>query len=105
MDFTCCRTCGLAEIGDEVPPGESRHGFVFFHQQDSERLADPQATLFLAYGPMTPPQDGDDTGPWLAVGRQVAQALTAEGLRVEWDEDPDRRIEVRGLDWRRRLPA
>jgi len=40
MNFTCCQTCGFAEIGDEVPDGQTMSGFVFFHEQDAERLTE-----------------------------------------------------------------
>ena len=103
--FTCCTTCGFAEIGDEVPPGERREGFVFFHAQDAERLAEPGAPLFLAFGGFS---TGDATARTEAdrrAGERVRAALLEHGLPVEWDGDPAARIVVRAPDWRRRLPA
>ncbi|GAA0218950.1 hypothetical protein GCM10010492_16050 [Saccharothrix mutabilis subsp. mutabilis] len=96
-DFACCRSCGIAEIGDEAGPGA--RGFVFFHQQDTVRAV-AGGGLFLAYGSL--PGSPDDTA---AVGREVAGALRAAGLPVEWDGSPDTRILVEPLDWRLRLPV
>ncbi|WP_309113598.1 DUF6891 domain-containing protein [Saccharothrix sp.] len=96
-DFACCRSCGLAEIGDEAGPGA--RGFVFFHQQDTVRAV-AGGGLYLAYGAL--PGSPDDTA---AVGREVVAALRAVGLPVEWDGSPDTRIHVEPLDWRARLPV
>ncbi|NJP51430.1 hypothetical protein HCJ93_15475 [Streptomyces sp. SBST2-5] len=92
-NFTCCRGCGLSEIGAERP---GARGFVFFHQQSTESAAAGHG-LPLYYGGF----DGSaDTTA--AVGREVAAALHAEGLSTTWDGSPDRAI-VAPLDWRKRL--
>ncbi|MFF8956910.1 DUF6891 domain-containing protein [Streptomyces sp. NPDC014894] len=91
--FACCRGCGLAEIPDAGAPGA--RGFVFFHEQCAESAAD--GGLSLLYGGF----DGS-AGTSAAVGREVAEALTAVGLSTEWDGDPGTRILV-PLDWRKRL--
>ncbi|GAA3057235.1 hypothetical protein GCM10017562_22600 [Streptomyces roseofulvus] len=46
--FTCCRTCGTAEIGAEEGADEAR-GFVYFHRQCTETAADgdPQAAILV----------------------------------------------------------
>ncbi|WP_053848743.1 hypothetical protein [Streptomyces sp. NRRL B-24085] len=94
-NFTCCRTCGTAEIGAERAEGD--RGFVYFHTQCTESAAAGQG-LTLLYGGF----DGSaDTTA--AVGREVVAALTAVGLSPQWDGDPGRAIEVRPLTWHRRL--
>lgn len=39
QNFTCCQTCGLAEIDDEIEvvraEGRPVRGYAFFHQQDT----------------------------------------------------------------------
>ncbi|MGW8992952.1 DUF6891 domain-containing protein [Streptomyces zhihengii] len=93
--FTCCRTCGDAEIGEETAPGT--RGFVYFHTQSTESAAAGHG-LTLLYGAF------DDTeGAAAAVGREVVAALDAVGLRTDWDGDPRRVISVTPLEWRRRL--
>ncbi|GAA3943799.1 hypothetical protein GCM10023085_27210 [Actinomadura viridis] len=99
-NFTCCQTCGVSEIGGEVPEGTAMDGYAFFHQQDTESAVDG-GPLLLAYGTFT-----DETDPAGAteIGERVVAALDAEGLRTEWDGSHKKRIEVT-LNWRRRLPA
>jgi hypothetical protein len=93
-NFTCCRGCGLAEIGAER---EGARGFVFFHQQGTESAAAGHG-LALYYGGF----DGsEDTTT--AVGHEVVAALHAAGLSTEWDGSPARSIVVEPLDWRKRL--
>ena len=97
QDFTCCRNCGLSEIAAEAAEGD--RGFVFFHSQDTERVANGEA-LWLAFGSL--PDSPDDTE---TIGHEVVAALTAAGLPVDWNGSPDRRIRVTPLDWKKRLPA
>ena len=60
MSFTCCQTCGSDEIGGErtplaaATPGRypwAEWAYTFFHEQDAERLAEPDAVLFLSSVP------------------------------------------------------
>ncbi|GHH76113.1 hypothetical protein GCM10018781_46560 [Kitasatospora indigofera] len=94
-DFTCCRSCGQAEIGGEGGPGA--RGFVYFHSRCTESAAAGHG-LMLLYGGF----DGA-TETTAAVGREIVAALDVVGLRTEWDGDPGRAITVTPLDWRRRL--
>lgn len=107
MSFSCCGSCGAGEIHDEVPAGASPRGYVFFHQQDADGLADPDASLYLSYGAFSEASASEDEYEQeaLAVGRSVQQSLEANGLRVDWDGTHARRIGVVNLDWRRLLPA
>lgn len=93
-NFTCCRGCGMAEIGAER---EDARGFVFFHRQVTEHAADGHG-LSLYYGGF----DGSEetTG---GVGREVVAALGAVGLSTDWDGSPAKAITVAPLDWRKRL--
>ncbi|MCE6996935.1 hypothetical protein LZG04_19315 [Saccharothrix sp. S26] len=94
-DFTCCQTCGHAEIGDEAREGA--RGYVFFHQQDTERaVVDGQ--VWLAYGSFGEAADE-------AVGREVVAALSAGGLPVEWNGSASTRIKVGPIAWQKRLPV
>ncbi|AUY50155.1 hypothetical protein [Streptomyces sp. CB01881] len=94
-NFTCCRSCGEAEIGAEGGP--DARGFVYFHSQCTDSAAAGHG-LMLLYGGF----DGS-SGTTGAVGEEVVVALEAAGLRTEWDRDPGRAITVTPLDWRRRL--
>jgi hypothetical protein len=93
-NFACCRGCGMAEIGGE---GEDARGFVFFHQQVTEHVADGHG-LALYYGGF----DGVEETT-AGVGREVVAALSGVGLSTEWDGSPGKSITVVPLDWRKRL--
>ncbi|MDL5201167.1 hypothetical protein [Streptomyces sp. ALI-76-A] len=92
--FACCRRCGMAEIGAE---GEGARGFVFFHQQSTESVAEGQG-LALHYGGF----DGTD-GTTTSVGHEVVAALRAAGLSAQWDGRPDTALSVTDLTWHKRL--
>lgn len=131
MSFTCCQTCGTAEIDDErtpvdgVPDGEYAYaewGYTFFHEQDAERLTDEPSTLFLSYSTFCPAPDVDPSliERWrsgdeslraevvaasdAAAGHRVADALRGQGLDVDWDGDTGQRIQVAISSWRKPLP-
>ncbi|NIK62210.1 DUF6891 domain-containing protein [Kribbella shirazensis] len=103
MNFTCCQTCGSTEIFDERPADRPSTGYVFFHSQDAERLADDPAYLFLAYGAFDAPEH-EWPARVTAVGEQVAGVLRAHGLPVTWDGSSGQRIQVGPLTWLNRLP-
>jgi hypothetical protein len=123
MNFACCSTCGHGEIRDEARDKDI--GYVFFHQQDAERLAEPDPVLYLAYGFLPPhpaidkdvfalAREGDEQArvslaPVLndlesKIGGQVVAALKRQGLSVEWGGDASTRPAIRVSDWRKRLP-
>ena len=101
QNFTCCTTCGSAEIWDEM--GEAREaglpveGYTFYHMQDTEAAVDGHG-VYLAYGAT---EEGEEAA--LAVARRVVARLEASGLAPDWDGDIGRRIAV-PLDWKRRRP-
>lgn len=94
-NFTCCRSCGNAEIGAEGAP--DARGFVYFHTQCTDSAAAGHG-LMLLYGGF----DGSEETT-AAVGREVVAALEAVGLPTVWDGTPGQAIHVTPLDWRRRL--
>ena len=130
MDFTCCNSCGTTEIDDErtaLPdPGEGyryrEEQYVFFHQQDADRLVDEPAQLMLTYSAWRAARDTDPELLAAArrgdreaetrireetdrkVGERVAAALAAEGLTVSWNGDPAQRLAVEIAHWRKPLP-
>ncbi|MFI6943141.1 DUF6891 domain-containing protein [Streptomyces sp. NPDC050418] len=93
--FTCCRTCGLAEIRGAGE--EDARGFVFFHFQGTEAAAE-HGDLALYYGGFkcTPEYTAK-------IGHEVVAALQEAGLSTQWSGSPDEAICVQDLDWRRRL--
>ncbi|MFB7596680.1 DUF6891 domain-containing protein [Streptomyces sp. NPDC056160] len=94
-NFTCCRSCGNAEIGAEGAPGA--RGFVYFHTQCTDSAAAGHG-LMLLYGGFDGSQETT-----AAVGREVVAALDTAGLPTAWNGDPGQAVHVTPLDWRRRL--
>lgn len=92
-DFTCCNNCGNAEIAAEAE--DNARGFVFFHQQDTERAVLGDG-LYLSHGTF------GTTDP-TAVGEEIVAALAARDLPAEWDGNPGQRILVSPLTWQLRL--
>lgn len=87
------------ELGDEVRRTGAK-GLVFFHGQDSARLADSPADLFIGFDC----ESGIDA-EMVQVGQAVADAMTDQGLDVEWNGSARTRVRVKDVDWRRPLPA
>lgn len=129
MNFTCCNTCGTDEIDDERTPIEVAQGYpfresayTFFHQQDTDRLADTPTTLLLTYGAWRAAEDldrglveaaraGDEAARAAVVaetdrriGERVAAALRRRGLTVIWDGSPETRLGVSIGVWGKPLP-
>lgn len=91
MDFSCCPTSPAAEMEDEKVDGS--RGYVSFGPVaagDRQR----QEAAFAAVVATTE-----------RIGAEVAEALRREGLTVDGDGTGVRRIQVSGLDWRKRLPV
>jgi hypothetical protein len=99
QNFTCCGTCGSAEIWDEIDAvgkaGGPTRGYAFFHMQDTERAAEGDG-LYLNYGAC---EEGEEAA--LAVANDIVTQLEAHGLRTEWNGSWSQRIAV-PLDWKRR---
>lgn len=91
-DYSCCSTCGSAEIRDEmagaVRAGQPVDGFVFYHWQDTDDAA-AAGRLALSFGSRL----GGPKGV-AEIGGQVAQALRDAGLQIEWDGSVHNRIGV-----------
>lgn len=107
QNWTCCQTCGHAEMGYEIDDvRESRtpdavRGYVFYHQQDSESCVESDK-LYLAYG--TP--NGDEAAA-AAIAHEVVAVLRDHKLIVEWNGRIEKRICIKEFHWERRylLPS
>ncbi|MEQ4721159.1 hypothetical protein [Nonomuraea sp. B19D2] len=94
-NFTCCRSCGQAEIGGAG--STDARGFVYFHTQCTDSAVAGHG-LSLLYGGF----DGSSETT-ASIGRQIVAALEETGLSVQWNGHPDQTITVGPLDWRKRL--
>ena len=102
QNFTCCGTCGSAEIGAEMDDHEDMtarppKGYVFFHQQDTESAVE-SGSLYISYGA------ADATAPAeasIAIGQRLFDVLQAVGLKPIWDGKINHRVGL-AIDWKRR---
>ena len=85
-NFSCCTSCGCAEIAEAV--GEHDIGWCFYHAQDDERRA-ARKSFFLAYGSVN-----DDTEQTVEVGKKIVAVLSSLGIRTSWDGTASSKIEV-----------
>ncbi len=113
-DFSCCNTCGHAEIeGDR-----DDLGYVFFHQQDTERLAESGST-YLSYGIFWPAHISEEEYKALNDSQReelydattitlmrsvVIPILQEHGIGVSWEGNVDTRILLTGVEWYAPLP-
>lgn len=102
QNFTCCGTCGVAEIWDEIEAtreaGANVGGYAFYHMQDTWHAVEGDG-MYLSYGAVV---EGEAAA--LAVGHEVVAALERHGLRTDWNGQWTRRIGIT-LDWKRRRAA
>jgi hypothetical protein len=99
QNYSCCMTCGSAEIFDEMlaaqDAGTPVRGYAFYHVQDTEAAVEGRG-VHLGYGAV---EEGEAAA--LAIGREIVATLEAHGLRTDWNGSWDLRIGV-SLDWKRR---
>jgi hypothetical protein len=72
-------------------------GYCFYHGQDVERAV-AGLGLMIACGDL----DADPKQK-TAIGNKVKDALESHGFVIEWNGDPERRISIPNIDWKRRL--
>jgi uncharacterized protein DUF6891 len=100
QNFTCCQTCGHAEIGDEIHAAEESGtkviGYTFFHFQCTDGAV-ATGDLYLYYGS----REGNEAAS-VRVGRTVVEAVEHHGLAAEWNGSLNSAILVK-LSWQRRI--
>lgn len=92
---------GHSDVG-EVLRGKPKgffKGYCFYHGQDLERVVQGQ-DLWLAYADLKDTEAGK-----LAVGKLVCDVLRQHGFSPVWDGDPEQRISVPNIAWKRRSPT
>jgi hypothetical protein len=71
-------------------------GFVFFHQQDLERVLEGKK-LLLAFG-----AGHGDSKQDVEAGKLIQKVLTAHGFKVKWNGKSDTRLEISKFIWQKR---
>ena len=79
-------------------------GFVYFHQQDANRLAYPDATLYLGWDAVGTTREDYDAAT-IRLGEEIRAALERQSLTVGWDGTLASRPAVLNLTWRKQLPT
>jgi hypothetical protein len=92
--WSCCQSCGVDAISKLRTDG--KRGYVFYDRQDTQAAVRGQG-LYLSYGSF------DAATPALDIAKEIVAVLRGSRLRTEWNQEPDRRVEVL-LDWKRRAP-
>ncbi len=93
---------GLTEVGEALHRRGGREGvqgYCFYHGQDLERAVEGEG-LMLAFGSLD-----DDKTHKLQVGLRVREMLEGCGFTVQWNGDSETRLNLPGLDWKRRGPT
>ena len=115
QNFTCCGTCASAEIWDEIDDSREWKGYIYFHQQDAESLAESGGTYvgfgsFLAY-----PRDEEKWNTLSDAQKEeigalheklsvqllqetVIPVLEKHGLSVKWKGNFDTRPFIGGVE-------
>ena len=114
-NFACCGTCAAGEIHDERDGSRHWHGYLWFHQQDTESLiASADGSVYLGYGAY-PPEDFDEAA-YEALSQEEQRAgyqadlermlddlvfpvLRRHGMQVTWNRNQATRILVTGAHW------
>jgi hypothetical protein len=73
QNFWCCQSCGCAAV-----PPEYTHRYIFYHNQDAERI-NKDLGVYLAWG---------------GNGEEIQKAFLEADLAVKWDGTNDARIYV-----------
>ncbi|MBU2664751.1 hypothetical protein KOI35_14705 [Actinoplanes bogorensis] len=114
-NFTCCGTCAATEIHDERDDSRHWHGYLWYHQQDAEALAESAAgSVYLGYGAYPPADFDRDAYAALTEDEQQAHyragverllddvvfpVLRRHGMEVNWNRKQETRVQVTGARW------
>jgi hypothetical protein len=106
-NWTCCGTCGCAEVPEEFSrlrgrwQGRPIIGFAFYHNQDTESAVGGHG-IYLNFGSCENFKNQSDYArASVAVGRAIVEVLKKHRLRAKWNGKNDQRINV-PMKWRRR---
>lgn len=92
---------GLSDVGEVLHQRGRTNvkGYCFYHGQDLERAV-AGAGLMIAFGDLD-----DDKAGKAKIGNLVRATLEAHGFEIQWDGNPETRLHIANIDWKRRSPA
>lgn len=91
-------TSDVAEVLHERGRG-GVDGYCFYHGQDLERAV-AGAGLMIAFGDLD-----EQSAKKVEIGQFVKRILEEHGFTVEWNGDPETRLSIPKMDWKRRSPV
>lgn len=116
--FSCCGTCASGEIFDERDDSRTWRGYIYYHQQDTDRLIEDRST-YIGYGAFLdawtteaewkalPEAQRDQRYAQIVTAlmrEDVIPVLEAHGATVAWDGNLGTRIHLANVDYLVRLP-
>lgn len=81
QNFLCCQTCGSYDLNEQMKK-LNKKGYTFYHKQDNDRLL-RTGQCYLAFDS-------------LETGKLVYKCLKQFNLNVEWNNDENTRIFIKG---------
>ena len=97
-DFSCCSRCGNGEIRAEA---ETEHiGYCYFHEQDLTACIEGSG-LCLRHGVVGP--DWADVKKRENLAKLLVNTMEEACLKVEWNGNINKVIDLPGFKWRVRL--
>ena len=98
-NYWCCNTCGFDGIAHEMAEEENQdtRGFVFFHQQDTDRVVESNV-LLLRFGGFDEAREGWTTSDTTKMGHEIVDVLQKNELEVSWNGAADEAISV-AMEW------
>ncbi|MGV0812317.1 hypothetical protein ABQF34_10180 [Mycolicibacterium boenickei] len=112
-DFSCCGTCASAEIGGERDDSRYWRGYIYFHNQDTERLVEDGET-YVGYGAFEPEEFDEEAYNRLSdqakedlyfgdvvrmLDEIVFPIVRRHGIEPEWNRDLGTRVLLTNADW------
>lgn len=111
----CCDTCTRGELLDRINLIDDRYpgfrdrirGYAFFIDQNMPEmlLESTELSVYLGYGWCSPDNSEVSQDAYvinaLGIAREVSERLQEDGLEVDWDGDPARKIGL-SINWQRR---
>lgn len=91
---------GISDVSEALHQRgrEGVQGYCFYHGQDLERAVEGEG-IMLAFGSLD-----DDKAHKLEVGQKIREILEGCGFTVQWNGEAETRLNLPGLDWKRRSP-
>jgi hypothetical protein len=89
---------GLSDVSEALANSEADkiRGYCFYHEQDVGRAVDGYG-LNIAYGDIADTASGKRE-----IGQLVKTELERHGFTVNWDGNPETRLDIRQISWKRR---